>query len=106
MAAAVAIPAGAQEIGGAGQDVRRNVSAFRSLRWHDHFNDLTHEVILYDVAPHAVHLWSQDEGVYKLYPSSVPMSEELARRGYTKVVRKVEGSSWRPTPSMKRRNSE
>jgi len=50
--------------------------------------------------------WSEDENVYKLYPSSVPLTEELTRRGYTEIVRKVDGPSWRPTPSMKERNPE
>ena len=34
------------------------------------------------------------------------MSEELTRRGRTKVVRKIEGPDWRPTPSMLQRNPE
>jgi lipoprotein-anchoring transpeptidase ErfK/SrfK len=34
------------------------------------------------------------------------MSDELTRRGRTKVVKKVEGPSWRPTPSMLERNPE
>ena len=46
--------------------------------------------------------------MYKLYPSSVPkmLTEDLTRRGRTSVVRKVEGPSWRPTPSMLKRNPE
>ena len=42
----------------------------------------------------------------KRYPSSIPVSEDLTRRGRTEVIRKVEGPSWSPTPEMKERNPE
>lgn len=85
---------------------RRNSSGFRLADWQDHFDDLKHGAILCDIESRAVQFWSEDEKTYKLYPSSVPMSEELTKRGYTKVIRKVDGPSWRPTPSMKERNPE
>ena len=84
--------------------IRHNTSGFTTEVWQDHFDDLTHGAILADTRSRAVHFWSEDESVYKLYPSSVPMSEELTRRGLTKVIRKVEGPTWRPTPSMKERD--
>lgn len=86
--------------------VRRNISSFSVDLWQDHFDNLQHGAILCDIDSRAVQYWSEDESVYKLYPSSVPASEELTRRGYTEVIRKVEGPSWRPTPSMKERNPE
>ena len=86
--------------------VRRNVSAFRALDWRPYFTNLRNGAILVDVDSRALHFWSEDESVYKLYPSSVPLTEDLTRRGRTRVVRKVEGPSWRPTPAMKRRNPE
>lgn len=86
--------------------VRRNISSFSVDLWQDHFDNLQHGAILCDINSRAVQYWSEDESVYKLYPSSVPASEELTRRGYTEVIRKVEGPSWRPTPSMKERNPE
>lgn len=86
--------------------VRRNISSFRVQPWQDHFDDLKHGAILCDINSRAVQYWSEDESVYMLYPSSVPASEELTRRGYTRVVQKVVGPSWRPTPSMKERNPE
>jgi len=86
--------------------VRRNISSFRSLRWEPYFGSLNGGAILVDTASRALHFWSEDETIYKLYPTSVPVSEELTRRGRTKVVRKVEGPEWRPTPSMKIRNPE
>ena len=42
----------------------------------------------------------------RLYPTSVPLSEELTKRGYTKVVEKRKNPTWRPTPSMLERNPE
>ena len=87
--------------------VRRNISSFSADLWQDHFDNLQHGAILCDIDSRAVQYWSEDESVYKLYPSSVPASEELTHRGYTEVIRKVEeGPSWRPTPSMKERNPE
>ncbi|WP_208347111.1 L,D-transpeptidase [Pseudaestuariivita rosea] len=86
--------------------IRRNISSFRSLDWRPYFSDLKNGAVLVDITSRALHFWSEDESVYKLYPTSVPVSEELTRRGRTSIVRKVEGPSWRPTPSMKKRNPE
>ncbi|KAJ57277.1 ErfK/YbiS/YcfS/YnhG family protein [Actibacterium mucosum KCTC 23349] len=85
---------------------RRNISGFRSLDWRPYFANLNKGAVLVDTTSRALHYWSEDESLYKLYPSSVPVSEELTRRGRTSIVRKVEGPSWRPTPSMKIRNPE
>jgi L,D-transpeptidase ErfK/SrfK len=41
-----------------------------------------------------------------LYPTSVPLSEDLTRRGRTQVIEKVVNPSWRPTPAMRERNPE
>ncbi|WP_460272982.1 L,D-transpeptidase [Celeribacter sp. ULVN23_4] len=86
--------------------VRRNISSFRSLNWQPYFSNLHNGAILVDTTSRALHFWSEDESVYKLYPTSVPLSEDLTRRGRTEVIRKVEGPSWAPTPSMKERNPE
>lgn len=97
----------AQTSGGlAAPAVRSNISGFRVVPWQDHFDDLRNGAILCDIDSRAVQFWSEDESIYKLYPSSVPLTEELTRRGYTEVIRKVDGPSWRPTPSMKERNPE
>jgi len=85
---------------------RRNMSSFRSLQWQPYFKSLRNGAILVDIDSRALHYWSADESVYKLYPTSVPLSEDLTRRGRTEVVRKVEGPEWRPTPAMKQRNPE
>lgn len=84
---------------------RHNMSSFRSKSWQPYFSNLSKGAILVDITSRALHFWEQD-GTYHLYPSSVPLSEELTRRGRTAVVRKVDGPTWSPTPSMKRRNPE
>ncbi len=86
--------------------VRRNISSFRSLDWQPYFSNTRNGAILVDTTSRALHYWSEDLTVYKLYPTSVPLTEELTRRGRTKVVQKVDGPSWRPTPSMLKRNPE
>ena len=88
------------------ETVRRNISSFRTLDWQPYFSNLKNGAILVDIDSRALHYWADGENFYKLYPSSVPLSEELTRRGRTQVVQKVEGPSWRPTPSMRQRNPE
>lgn len=86
--------------------VRRNISSFRALSWQPYFSNTRNGAILVDTVSRALHYWSEDQSVYKLYPSSVPLTDELTRRGRTSVIRKVVGPSWSPTPSMKKRNPE
>lgn len=86
--------------------VRHNISSFRALDWHPYFSNLHNGAILVDTTSRALHFWSEDASIYKLYPTSVPMTEEMTRRGRTSVIRKVEGPDWRPTPSMLQRNPE
>jgi len=88
------------------QTARNNISSFRMLDWQPYFDNLRNGAILVDVTSRAVHYWAQDEATYKLYPSSVPLTDDLTRLGRTEVVRKVEGPSWRPTPSMKESNPD
>lgn len=86
--------------------VRNNVSSFRMLQWQDYFDSTRNGAILVDLTSRALHYWSEDQATYRLYPTSVPLSEDLTRRGKTEVVQKVVAPSWRPTPSMKQRNPE
>jgi len=86
--------------------VRRNISSFRALRWQPYFSNIRNGAILVDTTSRALHFWSEDGTIYKLYPTSVPLTEDLTRRGRTRIVRKVVGPSWAPTPSMKKRNPE
>jgi len=86
--------------------VRNNISSFRMLDWQPYFANTRKGAILVDITSRALHFWSEDQTVYKLYPTSVPLSEDLTRRGATTVVEKVVNPSWRPTPSMLERNPE
>lgn len=88
------------------QTVRHNASSFRALDWKPYFSNLKNGAVLVDISSRALHFWTEDGETYKLYPSSVPLSEELTRRGRTRVTRKVVGPSWRPTPNMLKRNPE
>ena len=85
---------------------RRNISSFRISDWKDHFDSLKNGVILSDTKSKVLQYWSEDESVYRMYPTSVPLSDDLTKLGYTEIIRKVDGPSWRPTPSMKKRNPE
>lgn len=85
---------------------RSNISSFRMLDWRNHFDDTRNGAILVDLTSRALHFWSADQSVYKLYPCSIPLSEDLTRRGRTTVVEKRENPSWRPTPAMRERNPE
>ncbi|MHA6264306.1 L,D-transpeptidase [Arenibacterium sp. CAU 1754] len=114
-AAMVAAPAMAQDVNSAAttqverdlsEVVRRNVSSFRSLQWEPYFSDLNNGAILVDITSRALHYWDEDGVTYRLFPSSVPLTEDLTRRGRTSVVRKVDGPDWRPTPNMRKRNPE
>lgn len=82
---------------------RNNVSGFRMLEWRDHFDHIQGGAILADLRSRALHFWSEDESIYRLYPTSVPLSEDLTRRGRTEVIQKVVNPPWRPTASMRER---
>jgi lipoprotein-anchoring transpeptidase ErfK/SrfK len=88
------------------ENIRHNVSSFRALNWQPYFKNLRQGAILVDISSRALHYWSPDEQTYRLFPSSVPMSDDLIKTGRTKVTKKVDGPSWRPTPAMKIRNPE
>lgn len=51
----------------------------------------------------ALHFWSGDGTDYRIYPTSVPKSDELTKRGHSKVVRKKVGPDWTPTSSQRER---
>lgn len=85
---------------------RHNISSFRILQWQDYFDNLRNGAILADTTSRALHYWSEDQSIYRLYPTSVPLSEELTRRGFTTVIQKVVNPTWRPTASMKQRNPD
>lgn len=98
-AAGLAAPSILQAAAGA----RRNSSAFSMQDWRDHFDDLGLASVVCDTSSRALHFWSGDGSVYRIYPTSVPATDELTKRGYTKIVRKRVGPDWTPTPSMMER---
>ena len=83
------------------QSIRRNISSFRSLEWQPYFENTRNGAILVDIQSRALHFWSEDQSIYKLYPTSVPLTDDLTRRGRTQVTDKVVAPAWRPTPSMR-----
>jgi lipoprotein-anchoring transpeptidase ErfK/SrfK len=101
-----AFPNNTTEMEPASNRVSNNISSFRMLDWRNYFASTKNGAILADITSRALHFWSEDQSVYRLYPCSVPLSEELTRTGSTKVVQKVVAPSWRPTPQMKIRNPE
>jgi len=86
--------------------VRNNFSSFRMLDWRGYFENTRKGAILVDITSRALHFWSEDQSIYRLYPTSVPLTEDLTRKGRTEVVQKVENPTWRPTASMKERHPE
>ena len=85
--------------------VRRNVSSFAVHNWQDHFDSIGKGIIISDTNSKVLQHWTAD-GEMRLYPTSVPLSEELTKRGYTTVVGKRKNPTWRPTPSMLERNPD
>ncbi len=84
--------------------VRRNATSFVTQDWQDHFESLGKAAIVADTVSRALHFWSGDGSDYRVYPTSVPRTDELTKRGYTEIVRKRVGPDWTPTPSMMERD--
>jgi L,D-transpeptidase ErfK/SrfK len=103
-ATTLAAPALAQIVEGPG--LERRVSGFVTYHWQDYFDNLENGAILSDTVNRYLFFWSEDGAFEKIYPTSVPLTDELTRRGRTKVVRMREGPEWRPTPSMLERNPD
>ncbi|WP_439111243.1 L,D-transpeptidase [Lentibacter sp.] len=85
---------------------RRNISSFATQDWRDHFESLGVGAIVCDTVSRALHFWSEDGSDYRIYPTSVPRTDELTKRGYTQIVRKKVAPSWTPTASMMERFPE
>ena len=87
------------------QDITRNTAGFRVHRWQDHFENIGLGILLSDTGTRVLQHWTAD-GEMRIYPTSVPLTDDLTRKGYTEVVEKREFPSWSPTPSMRIRNPE
>ena len=85
--------------------VRRNASSFAVQNWQDHFERLDAGIIISDTNAKFLQHWTSD-GEMRIYPTSVPISDELTRRGYTEVIDKKKNPGWAPTPAMRERNPE
>jgi lipoprotein-anchoring transpeptidase ErfK/SrfK len=99
-AVAAARPSLANEVVTDGPGVtRRRISGLRSQDWRDYFPTLQNDAILVVINDRVLHYWSED-GFYRIYPTSVPLTDEMTRRGRTEIVLKRPEPDWRPTPSM------
>ncbi len=85
--------------------VTRNLAGFSVRDWRDHFDKLGSGILLADTQSRILQHWTAD-GEMRVYPTSVPLSDDLTRLGYTEVIEKRENPSWTPTPSMRERNPE
>jgi hypothetical protein len=83
----------------------RRISGLHMRRWQDHFETLANDAILCVIGDRVLHYWGED-GFYRVYPTSVPLSDEMTRTGRTEVVLKRPKPEWRPTPSMMARNPD
>jgi len=87
-------------------NIERRISGFQTHRWQDHFDNLSNGAILCDTGNRVLFYWSEGETTTRIYPTSVPLTDELTKRGRTSVTLKRLGPEWRPTPSMLERNPE
>ena len=103
IAGALALVATTGSVHAAADGARRNISAFRTHDWRDHFDRIGKGIIIADTASRMLQHWTED-GEMRIYPTSVPLTEELTRRGYTEVVEKRKNPGWGPTQSMRERD--
>lgn len=85
-------------------EIRTNNYSIRN--WQGYFSNLRKGAILVDTKGRTLHFWPEDGAFHKIFPVSVPLTEDLTRLGRTSVVRKRIGPDWRPTPSMLSRNPD
>lgn len=83
----------------------RRISGLSSRDWQDYFPSLRNDAVLSIIDDRVLHYWGED-GFYRIYPTSVPLSDEMTRRGRTEIVFKRPAPEWRPTPSMIERNPD
>jgi len=83
----------------------RRISGLHTERWQDHFGSISQDAILVKVNDRVLHYWGAD-GFYRIYPTSVPLTEEMTRRGRTTITLKRPDPDWRPTEAMLRRRPD
>jgi L,D-transpeptidase ErfK/SrfK len=77
----------------------RRISGLHTRHWQDYFTDISNDAILVNVNDRVLHYWGSD-GFYRIYPTSVPLTEEMTRRGRTSITLKRPDPDWRPTEAM------
>jgi L,D-transpeptidase ErfK/SrfK len=92
-------------VGDGGARTLRRISGLQSRDWSDYFETVRNDAILCIIDDRVLHYWGED-GFYRIYPTSVPLSDEMTRRGRTEIVLKRPAPEWRPTPSMIERNPD
>ena len=85
---------------------KHNIFSYRHQDWDSHFKTLKNGAILADIECRCIHFWSANGEMHKVYPTSVPLNEELTKRGTTSVVQKIVGPVWRPTKAMRKRDPQ
>jgi L,D-transpeptidase ErfK/SrfK len=83
----------------------RRISGLHTEEWQNHFSSIANDAILVKINDRALHYWGSD-GFYRIYPTSVPLTEEMTRRGRTSITLKRPDPDWRPTPAMLKRNPD
>lgn len=86
------------------RSVQRNTSGFMAQSWQDHFDALDRVAILCDTNSRSLHYWNPENSDYRIFPTSVPQTDELTKRGHTEIVRKKVGPTWTPTANMRKRD--
>jgi lipoprotein-anchoring transpeptidase ErfK/SrfK len=85
--------------------ILRRISGLSTERWQDHFSSVSNDAILVKVNDRVLHYWGAD-GFYRIYPTSVPLTEEMTRRGRTSITLKRPDPDWRPTANMLERRPD
>jgi hypothetical protein len=83
----------------------RRISGLHTERWQNHFGSISQDAILVKVNDRVLHYWGAD-GFYRIYPTSVPLTEEMTRRGRTSITLKRPDPDWRPTTAMLQRRPD
>ncbi|MBD3680158.1 MAG: L,D-transpeptidase [Rhodobacteraceae bacterium] len=68
--------------------------------WRRHFLNLKNGAILAETDTGTLHFWSEDRSVYRRFETAAPIDPDLRPGLSAKVMRKVVGPKWRPTPEM------
>ncbi len=81
----------------------RRISGLQTHEWQEYFTDISKDAIMCNIDDRVLHYWGAD-GFYRIYPTSVPLTEDMTRRGRTTITLKRPEPDWRPTESMLKRH--